>query len=384
MHAMNHYQKVSSVAVVLAAGCLSGCGDSSEKRAIVQYLDKQTEFEKGLIASDKQSAIQVEQLRAELAAVCKQLDELKKQNEVPHNTDSVKSVDGAIQISTSTDPQVRSSICKVLARLGGEAAERRLVQIAGQDGESSVRCDALEALNAMDSKAVLQLAPTRLESSSYDERQKAAEIMEKQPCEAFRIPALTALAKDCPPDNDSMQRVRQSLYEVICAVGKPEDLPILQMAWEKEMHEDTRRQALNAIISVAAPENYETVLEILAGSTGARELDPVALAKLEKVADIRLTPILLKWYKGSERHARGSIIRLFAKLKDPLAAPVLVENFKNNDDIRRALLPAFAAGYPGIIMTNPEQCALVPEAEMKKLLDERAQKLQLLQNKKPK
>jgi HEAT repeat protein len=382
---MNQSRKmVSAVVVALAVAGLSGCGDGGEKRAIVQYLDKQVEFEKSLIASDKQSAIQVEQLRAELAAVRKELDELKKQSEVPHNTDTIKSIDGAIQISTSTDPHLRGDICKVLSQLGGEVAERRLMQIAEQDGISSVRCDALDALNSMGSKAALQVAPTKLESSNYEERQKAAEIMEKQPCEAFRVPALTALAKDFPADNDNLQRVRQSLYRVMCAIGKPADLPILQMAWEKETREDSKRDALKALVTVVSPENYATVLEILAGNTDNRFFDTVCLDKLEKVADIRLTPILLRAHKNCEWQVRFSLLRVLGKLKDPLAAPLLAESFRNNDESRRVLLPAFTAGYPGIVFTAPEKCALVPEAEMKTLLVEREKTIQALEAKKPK
>ena len=121
---------------MLAAGGLFGCGDGGEKRAIVQYLDRQAALEKDLIASDKQSAVQVEQLRAELAALRKEFNELKKQAEVPRNTDTLKSIDGAIQISTSTDPRLRNGICMVLSQLGGEVAERRLIQMAEQDGDS--------------------------------------------------------------------------------------------------------------------------------------------------------------------------------------------------------------------------------------------------------
>jgi HEAT repeat protein len=374
----------SAVVVALAVAGLAGCGDNGEKRALVQYLDKQVEFEKGLIASDKQSAVQVEQLRAELATLRKEFDELKKQSELPHNTDTLKSIDGAIQISTSTDPRLRSGICMVLAQLGGEAAERRLVQMAEQDADSSIRCAALNALNSMNSKAAAQLAPTKLDSSNYEERQVAAQIMERQPCEAFRVPALTALAKDSIADNYTLQNIRQSLYRVLCAVGKPEDLPILQVAWEKETREDSKRPALAAITAVVTPENYETVLEILSSNVDPRAFDPAGLAKLEKVADIRLTPILLKSYKQTDWPSRNALIRLLAKLKDPLAAPVLVENFRNNSETQRFLQPILAAGYPGIAMTTPEQCALVPEPEMKKLLAERAQKLQLLTAKKPK
>ncbi len=374
---------VPAVPVLALAGLLAGCGDSGEKKALVQYLEKQSDVQKQMVEADKKTAARFQEMQDQVAGLRKDLEEIKKLTAVPHNTDTVKSIDGAIQISTTPEPRIRTGICTILAQFGGDLAEQRLIQLAEKDTEVQVRLAALTGLNTMNSQAIVRIAPTKLDSSNYDERQAAAQIMQQKPVEAFRIPALAALAKD-PVDNYSNHSARQSLYRVMAIVGKPEDLPVLRAACDKESR-DSKRAALAAITSVACGD-YETLLEVLSSNTDPNCFDEITLTKLDRVADMRLTPALLPACASDNWRTRQAVYTLLGRLKDPLAAAKLAERFKTegDGDCKRALTTVFTAGFPGIVFTAPNQCALVPDAELKKLLAEREQKLQQLPVKKPK
>ena len=375
---------VPAAVVLVAGGMMTGCGDAGEKKALVQYLEKQGEVQKAVAEADKKASEQLRQMQDEIAALRKEFEDLKKQAVIPRNTDTLKSIDGAIQISSTTDPRIRVGICAILGQFGGEQAEQRLVQMADKDADASVRIAALTSLNTMASQAVLKIVSAKLESASFEERVAAAQIMVNRPNEAFRVPALAALAKDPIPDNWTNQNARQALYKLMAAIGKPEDLPILRAAWEKDTR-DAKRAAMSAIVCIAAG-NYELLLEALTGNTDPNAIDETGLAKLEKSADFRLTAALLPVCACDNWRTRQTVYTLLGKIKDPLAAPRLAERFKteSDGDCKRALVAVLAAGYPGLVYTAPDKCTLVPEAEMKTLLADREQKLQQLSAKKTK
>jgi HEAT repeat protein len=348
--------------------------------ARAETLKKLGELEAERLKSETALKTQVSALQAELAGVRKDLTAEMARNRKPVNASVRDAEDSALKISILTNPAIRRQVAPIMGMLGGGKMERRLVDMALTDTDSSTRSAALSALAVMNSKELVKVAIRMLKSSSASARQQAASKLSEKPSVEAKPAMLATLKRLSGSKNYTDSYTRRYIYTFMTKVGTEKDFAALLAAYKLEKG-SYRASAFNALLKLKG-DSYEVMLKLLKGNTDPNALEYSVIKKLGAKADYRATEILMPALKSSRSsYTRRAVYAVLAKTRDPLAASELVRRYKTEtySDNKRALQSMLAAGYPGITYDAAAKTAkLVSAAELKKLLDARKKKVAAL------
>lgn len=319
--------------------------------------------------------------RQEREALRKEVVALAEKSNTPVNMQEKECVASVMDISVMSDPQIRAAICPIMAMLGGDVLETRLIEMAKTDKKDDVAQAALSALVAMRSKKLGAVAEGLLASPSEKVRRKAAEVLKDVPYPAAKPAILETIKTLRKSENYEDAYAREALYQALKSVATSGDFDAVLALYQQE--KARKKDALSVLLAIVG-DNYERLLEILEGNNNADVVDEKMIQSLMDKADIRITRFLMPAISSSSWSTRRGMIRLMDKLKDPLAAEALYRQaLKEGDsDCKREMEKVVESGYPGLTWdVTARKIGLVPPAELKKLLDEREAKLQALVSK---
>ncbi|MHC4871105.1 MAG: HEAT repeat domain-containing protein [Planctomycetota bacterium] len=131
------------------------------------------------------------------------------------------------------------------------------------------------------------------------------------------------------------------------------------------------------------PENVVEVAQILPTLLGndytTRNIRNNIIRALGEAGDIRATEYIVPFIRNADNNTVYSLMDAMNKLKDPLAAPEIIELYNNSNDNSKKNIERYAKEYPGIIYDKEKKTlTLVSEEKMKKLLDYRKKQLENL------
>lgn len=237
---------IMPTALALTLAALTGCDKTGaeNQQTLLKYLEKQGELQKS-ISQTQETLVSLGRENAELR---KDLLAVQEKLKGPVNTDTLKSIDGAIQISTCPDPRIRKTVCTILGQFAGPQAEARLVELTNKDADAQVRVSALTSLSEMSSSKLPTVLPSKLSSDSGEERVVAVNLMLKAPKPEYKAALLAMLAEVPSGDNNwSIQSARAAAYRAVRTLVGPSDFASLKSACQRDKGE-AKRAALSTLL----------------------------------------------------------------------------------------------------------------------------------------
>ncbi len=348
--------------------------------ARAETLEKLGELEAERLKSETELKTQVSGLQVELAKVREDLAAETARSRKPVNSSVRDAEDSALKISILTNPAIRRQVAPIMGMLGGDKMERRLVDMAMTDTDSSTRSAALSALSTMGSKELVKVAIRMLNSADAGACQVAASKLSEKPSAEAKPAMLAALKRLSGSNEYADSTTRRYIYAFMAKVGTEKDFDALLAAYKLEKG-SSRSHAFNTLVKLKG-DSYEVMLKLLKDNTDPNTLEYSVIRKLAASADYRATEVLMPVLKSSRSsYTRREVYNLLAKTRDPLAAGELVRRYKieTYSENKRVLQSMLAAGYPGITYDAATKTAkLIPAEELRKLLDARKKKVAAL------
>ncbi len=299
--------------------------------------------------------------------------------------DKVTFLDAAICLSYSPNVETRNGAIQTLARLGGEAAEKRLLEMTGK-GDLTGRVEAVKALRATGNPKAGETILSWLRDGGSAEVRLAGSGLIGGRLLKESVPLVLELLKNLPAEDKVACDTRENLYRALQQANDPRLCPVLLDLMQEEGEAGARRAAAMAILRNATRREFDLVVKTfdLAGLAAgdAVEVQPALLANLVwfgNSQNLKATALLLPYLKARNGKVQLVAAQALVRLRDPEAASPLVELAAASKDpaVRTELESAVRNGFPGLRL-DAGKVATVPAAELQALLEARRARLDRL------
>ncbi len=375
---MQRILTVAAIAVVVLMVML-GARMSGRLSAVHAQLERQTELMSAALKPAKNSGGGAESpLAARMERVAEALETLVAGDKAQTGKAMISSQsmeDAALMLSYSPDPRLRQHTIAILGQLGGEKAEKRLLEILESDGNS--QSQVLQALQTMGSNRLEPLVMTILEEGTLQEKSAAAgmlnDILNRE-----NLPVVLELFVELPSGNHShANSIRQRIYGAVRNLGDPAACRPLLDAALMETNEYTQREAFQALVACSTPAQLGLLVEALEALGPALQNHSAGshqqlVSHFGQMGDPRVTPVLLKQLDSPNRSVVQYAAQALMQLKDPLAAERLVKIANGPDThAKQYLSRGIGNGYPGIRKRDDGTYALAGAETLNSLFEAR-------------
>ncbi len=255
----------------------------------------------------------------------------------------------ALLLSRETSTDIRTHAAGILGQLGRKAALERLDEMVATDPSENVRRETLQALHRAGAAEKVRGHVIRfLETGTPERRETAIRLAQEMADPRLVPPLVRALRESGGPTH---AHLRQRIVNILQRLGDPRIIEPLLEIYRQETEPWARKQTLLAVIHLARPRHVPLLLELVPPGRviADGELQRGLMTTAARLLDLRLTPLVLVGLGSEHQNIRQMAVQTLLRLRDPLAAPALVDIYQTGDaPIHTMLQEAFRAGYPGI------------------------------------
>ncbi|MFA4944688.1 MAG: HEAT repeat domain-containing protein [Lentisphaeria bacterium] len=290
---------------------------------------------------------------------------------------SADDLDAALHLSCHGDQQIRDSAVQILGKLGGAAAEARLLEMVEESN------NALSQLYALNPAQAEKIVGDWLKSGVNERMQAAVNALQlgrgriSKEMVGVILEAMKGMGGDTYGRN-----LRQSLGYILQNIRDPRVCPVMLELLQSETEEYQVRNFLNILLANAGRRELPLVLKAMQQMKGLERNTDVgnnALQYFGRIRDPRGTPAVMGFLKSSNDYYQRQAMQALARIGDPLAAPALAELAARKPNYVQELLNLVQdSGYPGLNVVDGK-LQVVGETEMAKLLAERDELIRRLE-----
>ncbi|MFW5893684.1 MAG: HEAT repeat domain-containing protein [Verrucomicrobiota bacterium] len=283
--------------------------------------------------------------------------------------------DAALMLSYSPDPRLRQQTIVILGQLGGEKAEKRLLEILESDSDS--QSQVLQALQSMGSAHLESLVMNILKDGTLQEKNVAVGVLNFV-LNRENLPDVLEVLDQLPTGNQSYgNSIRQRIYGAVRNLGDPAACRPLSEAVLMETNEYAQREAVQALVACSTQAHIGMLIEVLKALGPALQNHSSSshqqlISHFGQLGDPRVTPVLLDFLDSPNRSVVQQAAQALMQLKDPLAVERFVKIANGADShAKQYMLHAIRNEYPGIRKLEDGTFAVADEETMNQLLEAR-------------
>ncbi len=265
----------------------------------------------------------------------------------------------------------RYNAINILGEIGGEKAEKSLLDLL--DSDPNYRSNIFQALMRINSPRLRELVVNTMENPSGNDFNNISACFNSHNNRIFTRKDIPLLLKYLGriPLRSNYSHYRSGVIGIVLNLDTPKgiDLVCQEMLLNPSGNNDIfyRFNNNNMVVSIA---DWKKIFEALGPICSANLNTYQAICQaIRNCGDIRITDIVLPWAEFSKTNPnfKRSYLEMLVNLKDPKAAPVIVEiqDAGNGVYMTRRLKEC-----PGIVEKNGK-LVLVDNAEMEKLMAQR-------------
>ncbi len=291
--------------------------------------------------------------------------------------EDIPPLDAALSLLHHGNPEIRNEAVQILGRLGGEVAEKELLELL-TGADPNLRQYTLAALRQMGSKKTNGIILDWLKNGTPEQASAAANLLNNGGGLAKdMIAPLLEILKGLSSD-DASRNLRNSLCNALQQAGDPRVCEVLADLIQDETEEYARRNMAVALLRNATRKELplvSKVFEQVSGGNPDTDTGSVAqfLAYFGNSRNFRATAYVLPYLKSKNAFLQRSAIQAAIRLRDPAVAKPLaalagdIKDSSSKSELENAVR---TGNLPGLKLVD-DKITLVPDEELARLLEER-------------